>query len=261
MKKILPLILLALIPHICFAQFGSGPFGSGGGSGSGSAAVSAGAIGELAIYTGTTVVGGSTVASCTTSGCTFAGTGSSSLGIVGSSTGKTILATGLTGSTNNTITFPAAAGSTDTVDYLGTAQTFTGVKTFSANPIGPGGGNINYVKLSFGGSNTTGTAIPTGTTGYGFSLTGGTIISATIIGSLSAGTCSAVVDIWKSNAAVPTVSNTITASALPTLSSATYHQDTTLTAWTTTIAANDVLLGNLNSNTCDRLTVILGVKQ
>lgn len=58
---------------------------------------------------------------------------------------------------------------------------------------------------------------------------------------------SAVVDVWKTNGSVPSVSNTITASALPTLSSAQYATNTTLTGWTTSVAAGDVFVGNLNS--------------
>jgi hypothetical protein len=62
---------------------------------------------------------------------------------------------------------------------------------------------------------------------------------------------SIVIDIWKvAYASYPeTVTNTITASALPTLSSALTSQDTTLTGWTKTISAGDCLRFNVNSAT------------
>lgn len=60
---------------------------------------------------------------------------------------------------------------------------------------------------------------------------------------------SAVVDIWKDTWAnyPPTIADTITASAKPTLSSQTHVEDTTLTGWTTAISAGDVLFANLDS--------------
>jgi hypothetical protein len=49
-------------------------------------------------------------------------------------------------------------------------------------------------------------------------------------------------DIWKiaTGTATPTVSNTITASALPALSTGTAIHSTTLTGWTTSVSANDI---------------------
>jgi len=86
-----------------------------------------------------------------------------------------------------------------------------------------------------------------------------TITSVTLLADQS-GSC--VIDIWKRAYASfpPTVSQTITASDLPTLSSAQKYQDTTLTGWTTSISAGDVLAFNVNSaSTLTRVTVILGV--
>lgn len=74
---------------------------------------------------------------------------------------------------------------------------------------------------------------------------------------------SAVVDIWKKTYTLdspPTVANTITAAALPTLAAHQSAQDSTLTGWTTAIAANDMLRYNLNSvTTCQKLTITLKV--
>jgi hypothetical protein len=62
-------------------------------------------------------------------------------------------------------------------------------------------------------------------------------------------TGSMVVDLWKANYSVfpPTVSNTITAAALPTLSSALKYTDSTLTGWTTSVSAGDIIRVNINS--------------
>ncbi len=50
-------------------------------------------------------------------------------------------------------------------------------------------------------------------------------------------------DVWKiaTGTAIPTVSNTITAAALPALASGTAKHSTTLTGWTTAVAANDIV--------------------
>lgn len=60
---------------------------------------------------------------------------------------------------------------------------------------------------------------------------------------------SAVIDIWKDSYAnyPPTIADTITASAKPTLTAANKGQSATLTGWTVAIAANDILSFNLDS--------------
>jgi len=77
-------------------------------------------------------------------------------------------------------------------------------------------------------------------------------------------TGSLVVDIWKQTyASYPaTVTQTITASAKPTLSSALKSQDTTLTGWTTAFAAGDILRINVDSAaTVTRVTLALRVRR
>ena len=66
-----------------------------------------------------------------------------------------------------------------------------------------------------------------------------------------------VIDIFKDTYSnfPPTVADTITASAKPTLSSAQKYQDSTLTGWTKTIAAGDVLAFNVDS--CATVTRVL----
>lgn len=86
-----------------------------------------------------------------------------------------------------------------------------------------------------------------------------TINQATLVADQSG---SIVIDIWKDTYAnfPPTVADTITASAKPTLSSAAKSQDATLTGWTTSIAAGDILRFNVDSiTTCTRVTLSLKV--
>ena len=73
---------------------------------------------------------------------------------------------------------------------------------------------------------------------------------------------SIVIDIWKDTYAnfPPTVADTITASAKPTLSSVIKSTDSTLTGWTTAIAAGDILRINVDSaTTVTRVTLSLKV--
>lgn len=83
------------------------------------------------------------------------------------------------------------------------------------------------------------------------------IVSATLLADQSG---SVVVDIWSDALAnyPPTIADTITAAAPPTLSSATHTQDTTLTGWTKLIPAGNTLRFNVNSvTTITRLTIAL----
>ena len=113
-----------------------------------------------------------------------------------------------------------------------------------------GGGDVSYkpiVAIEFvidGG----GSAITTGEKGHLEIPFDCTILQASLLADQSG---SIVVDIWKDVYAnfPPTVADTITASAKPTLSSAQKAQDSTLTGWTTTITAGDVLAFKVDSAT------------
>jgi len=73
---------------------------------------------------------------------------------------------------------------------------------------------------------------------------------------------SIVVDIWKDTYAnfPPTVADVITASAKPTITTAQKGQSATLTGWTTSIAAGDILAFNVNSvTTIQKVTLALKV--
>ena len=73
---------------------------------------------------------------------------------------------------------------------------------------------------------------------------------------------SIVVDIWKDTYAnfPPTVADSITAAAKPTISAAQKFQDSTLTGWTTSTAAGEILAFNVDSvATITRVTISLKV--
>jgi hypothetical protein len=93
-----------------------------------------------------------------------------------------------------------------------------------------------------------GTALTTGVKGdlsipYAATITGVTLLADT--------SGSIVIDIWKDTYASypPTDADSITAAAPPTISSATKSVDTTLTGWTTSITAGDILRFNIDSCT------------
>jgi hypothetical protein len=63
----------------------------------------------------------------------------------------------------------------------------------------------------------------------------------------TADTGTITIDVWKiaAGTAIPTVSNTITASAVPAIASGTAANSSTLTSWTTAVAAGDILAANV----------------
>lgn len=89
----------------------------------------------------------------------------------------------------------------------------------------------------------------------------GTITQCTL---LADQTGDVVVDIWKDTYAnyPPTVADSITASAKPTISAGLKSQDTTLTGWTTAVAAGNTLRFTIDSvATITRLTIILTISR
>lgn len=86
-----------------------------------------------------------------------------------------------------------------------------------------------------------------------------TITEVTLVADQSG---SIVIDIWKDTYAnfPPTAADSITASAKPTISTATKSQDGTLTGWTTSVSAGDILRFNVDSVTSiQRVTLHLKV--
>lgn len=120
--------------------------------------------------------------------------------------------------------------------------------------------NLGYHTITYvidGG----GAAITTGLKGYLEIPFACTIDRWTLLADQSG---SIVVDIWKDSYAnaPPLIADVITASAKPTISTATKAQSTTLTGWTATIAAGDVLAFNVNSVTgIQRVTLSLRVRK
>lgn len=73
---------------------------------------------------------------------------------------------------------------------------------------------------------------------------------------------SIVVDLWKDTYAnyPATIADTITAAAKPTITTATKSQNSTLTGWTTAVAAGDIIRFNVDSiTTCTRVLISLRV--
>lgn len=104
-----------------------------------------------------------------------------------------------------------------------------------------------------------GSAITTGLKGFRSFPVAGTITGVRMLADQSG---SAVVDIWKDTYAgfPPVVGNSITAAAKPTISGAQNSEDTTLTGWTTAVAAGDVFAFNVDSAaTITRLTLELTI--
>jgi hypothetical protein len=100
-----------------------------------------------------------------------------------------------------------------------------------------------------------GSAITTGQKGHLEIPFACTITGWTILADQSG---SIVVDVWKDTYAnfPPTVADTIAGSEKPTLSSAQKNQDLTLTTWTTSVAAGDILAFNVDSvATVTRVTI------
>lgn len=142
----------------------------------------------------------------------------------------------------------------------------------SATPSGPAGGdlsgtypnptvktNLKTTNLSFvieggGATITTGVKGDLGPIDFACAINQVTLL-ADQSGSI-------VIDIWKDTYAnfPPLVGDSITASAKPTITTATKSQNSTLTGWTTSISAGDILRFNVDSVTSiQRVTLMLKV--
>jgi hypothetical protein len=127
--------------------------------------------------------------------------------------------------------------------YSGLAGAIDALKTATITYIIDGGGS----------------AITTGIKGDLEIPFGCTINQVTMLADTSG---SITVDIWKDTYAnyPPTVADTITAAAKPTITTATKNQDATLTGWTTGVTAGDTLRFNVDSAaTITRVTISLKV--
>lgn len=121
----------------------------------------------------------------------------------------------------------------------------------------PAGTNIYKLGITIDGG---GSAITTGVKGFSSVPVSGTIVRARMMADQSG---SAVIDVWKDIFAnyPPTVADTITAAAKPTLSTQDHSDDTTLTGWTTAVTAGDVLGFKVDSaTTVTRVTLELWIQ-
>lgn len=138
----------------------------------------------------------------------------------------------------------------------GTGDTFTRGDHKHAMPANPTVGLVSAIEFVIDGG---GSALTTGIKGYLEVPFACTITQATLLADVSG---SVVVNVYKDTYAnyPPVVGDKITASAPPTISSATKSQDSTLTGWTTSISAGDILAFNVDSaTTITRVTISLKV--
>lgn len=169
-----------------------------------------------------------------------------STGITGFGTGVITALAINTGSAGSIITLAGAAGTPSSINLSNATNLPT-----SAMPANQIVGGWSFV-IDGGGS-----TISTGVKGFVVVPYACTLTDMWMLGDQSG---SIVVDIWKKafTTTLPAVGNTITASALPTISSAITVHDATLTGWTTAVAAGDMVGYNVNSiTTMQRVTVTL----
>lgn len=159
--------------------------------------------------------------------------------------------TGIDGSATNT----GATGAAGPTGFTGnTGPTGATGVTGNTGPTGPS--QVAGFEFVIDGA---GAAITTGVKGFWEVPFACTITANRLFADQSG---SIVIDIWKDSYAnfPPTVADTITASAKPTLSSAQKSQDSTLTGWTVSLAAGDILAINVDSaTTVTRVTLSLSV--
>lgn len=179
---------------------------------------------------------------------------------------------GLTPTNDDFLQYKSSAWANRTISQVKTDLGLTGTNsgdqtiTLTGDVTGSGTGSfaatvksnlkIHPITLTIDGA---GSAITTGTKAYWSCPYDCTIQSVTMLADVSG---SAVVDIWKDTYAnyPPTDADSITASAVPTISAATKSTDATLAGWTTSISAGDILAFNVDSaSTITKLTLVLGV--
>ena len=165
------------------------------------------------------------------------------------------------GTSPSTNTVPVVTGSnTVTYEAVPNAALANSSITFSN-----GTGISGAATVSLGGTytpavtaNTRARAVGAGFDGGGSALTSGSTATAYFFvpfactiseWAATVDTGTITFDVWKiaSGTAIPTVTNTITASALPAISSGSAKASTTLTGWTTTVTAYDIFGVNINT--------------
>ena len=167
-----------------------------------------------------------------------------------------VSANGFAGTVATATSTPAITISTTITGVLKGNGTAISAATAGTDYLAPGNVQVAGIGITIDGG---GSVITTGVKGYLYVPYNCTINSVTMLADQSG---SIVVDVWKVAYASfpPTVTNTITASALPTITSAQKSQNLTLTGWTTSVSAGDTIAFNVNSaTTITRLNMLLAV--
>jgi hypothetical protein len=140
---------------------------------------------------------------------------------------------------------------------------FSGISSMSASVYYGDGSNLTDIPGSAGSFGITvdggGSVITTGLRGYVVMPYSGTITNWTILADQSG---SVVFDIWKTTyAGLPAeIGDSITGSAKPTLSSSVSAQSSTLTGWTTSVTAGDIIAFVVDSaSTVTRVNLAINI--
>ena len=126
----------------------------------------------------------------------------------------------------------------------------------STIPASGGSGGVYSIGVTVDGQ---GNALTIGQKGYRSIDVAGTITRVRLLADQSG---DIVMDVWNDLFAnyPPTVADTITAAAKPTISSDDNSEDTTLTGWTTSVSVGDVIGFNIDSvSTITRITLELEI--
>jgi len=175
----------------------------------------------------------------------------------GSATAVTVTATTLTFASSASTTLTIAQGQTCSI-WVDPGGSVWDDECHDL-PLVAGAG-ISLTRGAYGPTIST----PAGTRSFGTSfgdtggsaLTSGSVVYRTVpyactiaAWNITVDAGTATIDIWKiaSGTAIPTVTNTITASALPAISTGTAIHSTTLTSWTTSVTANDIFAFQLKT--------------
>jgi hypothetical protein len=162
--------------------------------------------------------------------------------------------TGPTGPTGAASSVAGPTGPTGAQGIQGPAGGPTGPTGASiTGPTGPTGGVTAAVGYTIVNGDD---VIATGVIGTGIQVPFNCTINSVTL--LAAQTGSIVIDIWKDTYAnfPPTVADSICASAKPTITASNKSTDSTLTGWTQTVTAGDVLYFNVDSVTTIKNVVL-----
>jgi hypothetical protein len=213
-----------------------GPTGATGASGSGTGTINAGSNPQMAQYVGagSTTVGGVTIsgdASVANGGAMTVGKVNGTSVPTNSAADQVLLTTAA--ATGSWAALASCSGAGGVVNYNTSTHAFS-CHTLAASDL-PSNVRARGIGYAFDGA---GSALTTSKVGY---VT--VPFACTIAGwNATVDTGTITFDVWKiaTGTAIPTVTNTITASALPAIASGTALHSTTLTGWTTSVAANDM---------------------